>query len=511
MKRKLLLGFAFALIALLVVSCNKNRFDFDNLNAIEGSGQWKLPIADVDISLQQVLEQVNSHGLINYDADGNMFIGYDFVLNNLIKGSSFLNLRAYEFDADLTIENTLAGSGITIPGGLDTTFYFRQKIELSTDSVSGIDYLIIESGTIGLIPTSNMFTINDWRISSSDITNPLWPGDTLNDEAFHVDLTGARFNLQNDSLVLNYKLRCTVDNSILEQPDLQIHAKLQFKDLKIAELGGRVVVDPVSFDYDTAFYLPINNLSGHMELVGTELNIRHKNTFGDLTASLTLDTVEFYGGNATPSPLFPDGFVPLDLDPTGNEYVGTSYYPQFDISTEHNAFRLRGDAIINPGGESQLIKIYNNSTIGLGFNVKVPFSFANTTVDYLDTFALDLSKVEVTEFIKEIVLNIDFNSKFPFNLNAQLYTMDENGHMGEAILDSELAINKWTPGSPVVPTSTTVTVTQERLDNLIKSKNLILKAALNTGSTSSTINLNNSLGLIIKADVIYGGELDINN
>ena len=96
-------------------------------------------------------------------------------------------------------------------------------------------------------------------------------------------------------------------------------------------------------------------------------------------------------------------------------------------------------------------------------------------------------------------------------MNAQLYTMDENGQMGEALLDSELAINKWTPGSPVVPTSTTVTVTQERLDNLIKSKNLILKAALNTGSTSSTINLNNSLGLIIKADVIYGGELDFNN
>ena len=511
MKRKLLFGFAFALVAFLMFSCNKSRFEFDNLQSIEGSGQWKLPIGTVDITLQEVLEQLNDNGMINHDADNNLFIGYDFVMNNLIKGSSFMNLKAYEFEADLRIDNPLLNSGITIPYGLDTTFYFRQKIEIASDSLSSVNYLVIQDGTIGLIPTSNMFTVKSWKISSPDITNPQWPGDTLNDDAAHVNLAGARFNLDNDSVVLNYAIRCEVDNSILEQQDLLLNAKIELKNLKVGELGGHILVDPIGFEYDTSFYLPINNLNGSLELVGTSLNIKHKNTFGGLTAILTMDTIEFYGGNSAPSPLFPQGFVPLDLNPTGDEYVDAIYHPEFHISTEHNAFRLRGEAVINPGGESHMVNIFNNSTIGLGFNVRVPFSFANSTVDYLDTLDIDLSNVEVTDFINEVKLYVDFNSKFPFNLDAQLYTLDENGQLGEALLDSDLTIGEWLPGSEPVKTSVTASVTHERLDNLINAKKLLLKATLNTGTTTTTINLNNSLGVTLKADVIYGGALDINN
>ena len=37
MKRSLLVGMALASMALLLFSCNKNRFDFDELNSVEGS------------------------------------------------------------------------------------------------------------------------------------------------------------------------------------------------------------------------------------------------------------------------------------------------------------------------------------------------------------------------------------------------------------------------------------------------------------------------------------------
>jgi hypothetical protein len=212
-----------------------------------------------------------------------------------------------------------------------------------------------------------------------------------------------------------------------------------------------------------------------------------------------------------PSPIFPEGFTPLDLDPTGNEFVTTTYHPNFSINAEHKGFRLGGATIFNPGGESNLITVYNTSTIGVGLGVKVPFSFSQSDVTYLDTFDIDISKIEVTDFINEVILHIDFDSQFPFNLSAQLYMLDENEQVTGELLDNELAIGAWYPGSPAVRTSTSVSVTQERLRNFFDCKKLKLRANLNTGSTTASINLNNSLGVTLKADVIYGGSVDLNN
>ena len=511
MKRKLLLGMAFVVTALLLFSCNKNRFDFDHVEQVEGSGQWKLPIGSANVSLKQVLDQFQYNGLIQHDPQSNLFVGYDFTMDNILMGSSFLTLNSYEFEADLELPNDLYDQGLIIPGVFDTILHFHQMIPIETDSVSSIVSVKIQTGTIGLIPTSNMFNIKSWRISSPDVTNPQWPGDTLNDDAEHVDLTGAYFNLTNDSIVLNYLIHCEFDSTILQQPNFQLKANVYLRDLKIEQLSGHLTTEIIPIQFDTTFSLPSNNLEGSLQLVGTQLDIRHKNTFGNLTANLTMDTLEFYGGNMTPSPIFPEGFTPLDLDPTGNEFVTTTYHPNFSINAEHKGFRLGGATIFNPGGESNLITVYNTSTIGVGLGVKVPFSFSQSDVTYLDTFDIDISKIEVTDFINEVILHIDFDSQFPFNLSAQLYMLDENEQVTGELLDNELAIGAWHPGSPAVRTSTSVSVTQERLRNFFDCKKLKLRANLNTGSTTASINLNNSLGVTLKADVIYGGSVDLNN
>ena len=105
MKRKLLLGTALALVAMLMFSCNKNRFDLDHLESVEGSGPWKLPIGSAHVTLQQVFTQLSQNDLVSYDADGNLQVAYRFIMDNIIKGSNFMTLGSYEFDAALALPN----------------------------------------------------------------------------------------------------------------------------------------------------------------------------------------------------------------------------------------------------------------------------------------------------------------------------------------------------------------------------------------------------------------------
>ena len=512
MKKTFIVGIALALTALLMFSCNKNRFDFDQLESVEGSGQWNLPIGSVQVSLKQVLDQLNYNGMINFDADSNLYLTFDYSFDNILSGRNFMSLKAYKFEADLKLQNGLYGSGLVIPEtGWDTTLHFHQRIEISTDSVSSIELIRIASGGIHVGLESNSFRVDNCLVTSADITSSQWPGGTMHGESeggqLQLDLAGATFNLTNDSIVLDYAIECTLFSSAINHPEFVLNATVELKDTEIGEIKGHLVQEYTKLDpVDTTFFLPMN-VSGDIALKNAKLVIKHKNTFGGLNAAARIDTLEFYGEDGVTSPIFPDGFAP-SLFPTGDEFVETVYYPNLHINTQHNSFRMSGEAVFNPGGVSNAISIYNNSVIGLGLAVEVPFSFVSEEgVYYLDTFDVDMSQIDVTEFINEVVLHIEFNSKFPFNLNAQLYTFED--YM--PLLDNDLSIGAWTPGNPPVITSTSVSVTHESLNRLLASKRLILMANLNTGGTTASVNANNSLGLTLKADVKYGGSLDINN
>ena len=49
------------------------------------------------------------------------------------------------------------------------------------------------------------------------------------------------------------------------------------------------------------------------------------------------------------------------------------------------------------------------------------------------------------------------------------------------------------------------------LKKLLESDKLIMRVGVNTGGNDVQLNLDNGLGLSLKADVIYGGSMDINN
>lgn len=510
MKRKLLLGTVMAIVALLVFSCNKNRFELDHLESVEGSGQWKLPIGSAKVSLGQIFSQISDNEWVTYDENGNLQIAYSFMMDNIIKGSNFMTLGSYQFDADLSLHNDFYNQGVVINGLIDTTLVFKQKIEITTDSLNSIERLIIKKGVLSLEVSSNMFDIESCILSSPDI---VVGNDTLAADIREVPLAGAVFSLNggNDSIVLHYAIRCALDSTFLLQPDLLLNTHIELVDFEIKEISGHLDEFTYDFEMDTAFMLDLENIYGDLKLVDAKLKFSHKNTFGNLVTTLEIDPAEFYGGNAAPSPVFPAGFEPIELGPTDStSFASTTETITIDLNTEHDRFRLAGFVDCNPGGVSNLISVYDYSSLGLGIDVRVPFKFNIPGVYYLDTLDIDLSKIDVSDFISEVILDVVFNSELPFNLNAQLYTLDS---VTEQITDSlfveKFAIGASFDGSPV-QTVSEVSVTHGRLNSFFASKKVLLRANLNTDGLDVLFNLKNSLGVVLKADVIYGGSLEIN-
>ena len=94
-----------ALVGALTYSCNKNRFDFSQLESVEGSGQWKLPIGSAHVTLERVLSQLNDNDLVAYDENGNLKIQYRFAMDPIIKGTDVMKYNDVSYSAHFEAEN----------------------------------------------------------------------------------------------------------------------------------------------------------------------------------------------------------------------------------------------------------------------------------------------------------------------------------------------------------------------------------------------------------------------
>ena len=511
MKKRLLIGVVMAMVALLTVSCNKNRFDFDNLSSVEGSGHWKLPIGSVNTTLRNVFSQLAEDGLISYDNEGNLQITYHFEMDNVIKGSNFLTLGTYNFSTDISFENPYVG--VPLPEPIDTVYYFRQLLEITTDSAT-IETAVIKSGSLLLTVMSNLGNVTEVVMSSPDITMP--NGDSLHTTNNEVDLAGATFRLHDENgvvdstLVLNYAIHYQMDG--LNDENYEITTIVGLNDIKIQELTGHINEFVYEFELDTSFMLPVDNVSGELKLVGAEIGINEKNTFGNLYAQMLINYAEFYGDNVAPAPIFHNYPFMVNIVPS---YTYTTALSEgsldIDITTGHNAIRLAGLVDFNPLGADRLVSIYDTSVLGLTVDARIPMQFNIPGVAYRDTFDISFESIDITDFINEVDLHIGFDSELPFNISAQLYTLDSiTGRVTDSLLVNELEIDGSFDGRPVM-TETVASITHERLNSLFASRQMVMRAAINTGGNDILINLDNGLGLTLKADVIYDGTIDFDN
>lgn len=515
MKKFLYIGIALALMALLMLSCNKNRFNFDELNTVEGSGQWKLPIGSVQMTLGNLMTQFGNNELVSYDAEGNLQIRYRLELEKILKGSTFLNLGSINFSTENVFPNPFPGIPIS---PIDTVFRFEQKMELSTDS-AGIETAIIKSGELVLNLETNLGNVSEIVLSSSSIIEAT--GDSLvrhfsNLNSNKVDLAGATFHLHDpvtgvadSTLTLNYAIYYQLTG--IDAPDYEITTTIGLNKLKFEEISGYIDNFVYTFDYDTSFSLPLNNIVGQATLVGADIQINERNTFGNLHAELQIDQAEFYGGDVAPSPIFNHYPYILQVVPS-TEYVNVLPDETIDLTvdTRFDAVRVSAFLNFNPNNADRLVTINESSSLDMLVDATIPMKFNIPGVYYTDTLDLNLSNITAPDLVKEIVLTVLFDSEIPFNLAGQLYTYNSyNGQVTDSLLAQAMHFDGSFDGSNV-RSSAEISITHDRLAHLLAADKLILHFGVDTDNQNIILNLDNGIGLNLKADVIYGGSVDIN-
>ena len=514
MKKTLIWGMALALAALTMFSCNKNRFDFDELHSVEGSGQWKLPIGSVQMTLGELMTQLGDNDMISYDDEGNLQIVYQLELLNILKGSTFLNLGTLNFDTEDHFPNPFPGISIH---PIDTVFRFNQKIELSTDS-AGIESAIIKSGELILTMATNLGNISEIVFSSSGIVES--NGDTLvrrfNElNGNTVDLSGATFHLHDpvtgvadSTLTLNYEIHYQLTG--IDDPEYQVNTIIALNRLKFQQISGYISDFAYTFDYDTTFSLPLNNIAGQATLVGADIRINERNTFDNLHAELQINQAEFYGGGIAPSPIFPEYPYVLQVLPSV-EYVNVLPEVPIDltVNTRFEGVRVAAVLDFNPSHVDRLVTINDYSTLDMLVDAKIPMRFNVPGVYYTDTLDLNLSEINAPDLVNEIILTVDFDSEIPFNLNGQLYTLNSMGYVTDSLLTTPMHLKGSFDGTNV-RTSTEISVTHDRVAHLMSAEKLMMRFGVDTQNNDVILNLDNGMGVTLKADVIYGGSVEIN-
>ena len=517
MKRIVIVGTAIVLTALLFFSCNKNRFDFSEMESVEGSGQWKLPIGSAHVTLGDLMTQMGENDMVSYDEDGNLQLGFHLAMNNVIKGSDFLNLGTLNFNSTSSFPNPFPSMVIE---PIDTVFRFSQKLELSSDS-AGIESAIIKSGEMVLtFQNTNLGHISKIDFSSSGIIEP--NGDSLvrHFEAVTgntIDLAGATFYLHDpvtgvadSTLTLNYAIHYQLTG--IDDPEYTVEAIVALNRLKLQRISGYVDEFVYEFDYDTTLSLPLNNIEGQTKLVGADIRINERNTFNNLYASLQINQAELYGGGAEPYAIFGDDPYVLQIIPA-EEFVNVLPEESIDllVDTRFDAFRVSALLDFNPNHADNLITIDESSVLDVEVDATVPMRFNIPGVHYIDTIDLSLSEISAPELVEEIRLNILFDSEIPFNLDGQLYTLNPmTGQVTDSLMTNAMHIGGSFDGTPV-RTEAVIDITRDRLAHLMASDKLIMRFGVNTDGRDVLLNLDNGIGTTIKADVIYGGSVDLSD
>lgn len=520
MKRILILGTALALGALMMFSCNKKRFDFDDSLPIEGSGQWKLPIGSVKTTIGKVLDQLSENNVIMSDANGNLRFQKSFEMNDVIKGSTFMSLGNLHAPAlDLTLENPYPGIPIT---PIDAEFQFYQRINLANimSDTLRIERFELRSGKMKIKVKTDLGHVSQIELISPDITFP--DGSTLHDTypwsgedvPHELDLAGATFSmtdpetgLTHTTISLQYIIHYQLDGVDLET--YKISTQFDLEQLKVKEISGYIDHLVQNFNFDEDFELPMN-VQGQLTLLGTKIGIMGKNSFGNLTPALYVDEAVFRGNHADPLPLLDP--VTLVLPPS-QDFVPAMDEKTLNLTfnTDNTQFHMAGQFDLNPNGTNQLLTIKDESSIGLRADVTIPFSFNIPNVTYTDTVDIDFSGISATQMVNEIILGLLFKSQMPFNFGVDLYTYNSQlGMITDTLLVNGLDVKGSFDGS-VVRSEGSIDVTQSRLNSLLNADKLVMRLGLDTENKDVTLNRENGLEMIIKADVLYGGTMDVNN
>ena len=501
---KLLIALALSLV--LLASCNKGRYDFDHVQGVDVEGETLLPLATGSFTLMGMMQRFQIDSLIEFDASGNMTYNYFYENFGVVEGSELLKFKDLNYNEHFAFENPIP---FVLPNPIDTVLSYEHTLTFEADHI-GVVEAEMRSGHFDFNLETNIGAVTRVIIRSTDIKDAqghdlelVFP---LTSNSFGFDLDGLHYVTETPNMLnLSYELYFSMTGST--DDELYFDIDITGNELAIKKMTGYVESYGTRSHMDTVFSLFPDNVSGMLQVNDVNIRLRERNTF-NLEARLDIDTAMVTCEGIMPFSVFEP--LPLVIDlPTQMDF--NEVFSQ-NVDGRINAAGGRTFAssnfIINPNGISDLVSVADTCGIDVRVDVAIPMAFRVSDVHYLDTVNLNIAEIKTPEWVKKLTLELTFISTIPFDLSGRfLMYNSETEQVTDVLIDDATLIAASYDGQATT-SNITVEVTEERLQNLLKSNRIILDLQLDTDGRNVVLNGNQSLQFFTKAKAEYDGVVE---
>ena len=478
--------------ALFVVSCKKDHYDVSNVHGVNAEGEVLAPLASASFTVKDLMERFGLLDLLYWTADGDIALHYTMQMDSILEGYEILKFNDLDYEEHYAYPNPYPN---TPPPYLDTVLNFERTITFESEHVF-VKEGFVKSGRLEFTMESNVGNLKHVVLRTSNIKdaagNDFVLDTPIQDNAFVIDLSGLRYFAE-EANTLTFNCEVTIGAQATVEPELNVNLRIKGHDMAFREIQGYVERYSSRDRVDTVFTL----FPGLIE----------RNTF-PMGARFVIDTLTLWSKDNAPISVLEPLPLPIEMPPAMQYVEALNEAVNFRISADGGHFLASGDYILNPENVTDMVTVVDTNRIDLCADVEIPFSFRVGDVKYVDTVNMNVANLEVPELIKELTLELTFNSLLPFNLNASFYMFNaETGMVTDTLLGESKVIKASFDGKPAT-TEVTLVVDEDRVENVLHSNRIIMSYELDTENHNLHLNFNQKLDLSVKGRVKYKGNLD---
>jgi hypothetical protein len=279
-----------------------------------------------------------------------------------------------------------------------------------------------------------------------------------------------------------------VDNGVYEGGDYTCDLTGGLSGVNFKTVYGTIdkPLDSIFYD-ETAIDFGIAGLTGSAVLPIPTINLDYSNTFG-FGAIGDVTKLQFVNENTgLVTNLLASDMVEVAVNPTEGEWSHTriaGLTETIDALAGYTRLDFGGELMmnLNPGNS---FSISDTSTVDIAADIEMPFSFKLSDLCYMDTIAIDLSGsnnsgTNIDDYIDEVDFFIDYNSKIKIDIDLQGIFMKNNTAI-DSLFDSNHIV--YYSADDKISTIS-VTVTGQKLRNVLRSNQMILRLGASTEAIS---------------------------
>lgn len=490
----------------MLPSCKKGHYDVSNVNGVGLEGEMLLPVANKSFTMMDMMERFHIDSLIACSESGELSYNYYFEDENAVDGNKLLRFKDLNHTEHYAFDNPYLWG---MPPITDTMLCFQKTIVFESEHI-GVFEAVMKSGSLEFQMESNVGNLKHVVLRSPNIRDSQGNDFVLDAQVqantFGFDLTGLHYLSDTlNALTFSYELYCYFFPT--NDPELFADIKIVGRDVAMSSMRGYVEAYGSRNSVDTLFSLFPGNLEGLLEVEGVSMRLSERNSF-PMDARLVIDTALVMGEGLEPYSILEP--LPLVVDLPSQKAFGEVFNRSLHgrINACGGRAYASSDFIVNSEGLNDVFTVFDTCNVDIRVDVEIPFDFKVDDVQYIDTVNLQLSELNMPDLIERLTLELTFNSTLPMNLNGRFYMYNtENDEITDELLPNSRLIQASFDGQPTT-TTVSVDITEERVENVLRSDRIIMAYELDTEARNVKLNSNQKLSLFVKAKVKYDGVVE---